>query len=89
MPSKITEEEWERRLQAGGGLPDRLKLAGKRVLKKLDPYTEKKHKDHDLEDEQIKQHFIIFLAMLLKGRGADGAPNETYVEQHWKEFTAQ
>ncbi|EDN09247.1 predicted protein [Histoplasma mississippiense (nom. inval.)] len=90
MPPKITEKEWERRLQAGGGLPDRLKLAGKRVLKELDPYTEKnRHKDHDLEDEQIKQHFIIFLTMLLKGRGADGAPNETYVEQRWKEFTAQ
>ncbi|OJD28304.1 hypothetical protein ACJ73_00299 [Blastomyces percursus] len=93
MPLKITEEEWERRLQAGGGLPDRLKLAGKRVLSELGPYTEKnyckRHKEHHLEDEQIKQHFIIFIAKLLKGRGADGAPNETYVEQRWMEFTAQ
>ncbi|EEH37909.2 hypothetical protein PAAG_00830 [Paracoccidioides lutzii Pb01] len=37
MPKRMTEEEWECRLQAEDGLPDKSLLNGKQVFKKLEP----------------------------------------------------
>ncbi|EEQ87177.1 uncharacterized protein BDCG_02297 [Blastomyces dermatitidis ER-3] len=99
MGKKLTHEQRKQRAREAGFDPDKSKLSPEKVKKQLEPVTRQgydnvwdvwtgycdTHETRDIFDEQTKNHFIVYIGKITRGKNPkkDPRPKPSSIMQSW------